>query len=345
MKVLLLDLDSKIPNLALMRIAAHHRALGDEVQFGRGIARTVKSEMLGSMYDERIDSADKVYASLIFEKTVDKAWRLLEVRPDAIIGGTGWHLEKTLEDVGITTQAKDYSIYPGWPQSVGRTQEGCRLKCSFCVVPRKEGEVRPVSTIGDIWRGDPWPREILLLDNDFFAAANPWRERIREIREGDFKVSFNQGINARFLNEETAAAVASVKYFDDNFRRRCIYTAWDNRKDERTLMRGLQALVTAGVRRRHITVYVLIGFDHEKRSAREVLVDDDFYRIQQLREFGVLPYPMPYVRTPQTIGFQRWIVPGYDRRGVKWEEWERSRYQPRQLGFKNQSGDLFEQGA
>ena len=31
MKVLLFQLDGKIPNLALMRIAAHHRALGDEV--------------------------------------------------------------------------------------------------------------------------------------------------------------------------------------------------------------------------------------------------------------------------------------------------------------------------
>jgi len=31
MKALLFQLDGKIPNLAMMRIAAHHRALGDDV--------------------------------------------------------------------------------------------------------------------------------------------------------------------------------------------------------------------------------------------------------------------------------------------------------------------------
>lgn len=31
MNVLLLQLDGKIPNIALMRLAAHHRALGDVV--------------------------------------------------------------------------------------------------------------------------------------------------------------------------------------------------------------------------------------------------------------------------------------------------------------------------
>lgn len=33
MKVLLFQLDGKIPNIALMRISAHHKALGDSVLF------------------------------------------------------------------------------------------------------------------------------------------------------------------------------------------------------------------------------------------------------------------------------------------------------------------------
>ena len=33
MKALLFQLDGKLPNIALMRIAAHHRALGHEVDF------------------------------------------------------------------------------------------------------------------------------------------------------------------------------------------------------------------------------------------------------------------------------------------------------------------------
>ena len=40
---------------------------------------------------------------------------------------------------------------------------------------------------------------------------------------------------------------------------------------------------------------------------------------------------MPYVRTPELIGFQRWIIGAYDK-GVPWAEWQRARYQPRNLG-------------
>lgn len=128
MKVLLLQLDGKIPNVALMRVAAHHRGLGNEVELRHGGLRGL------------LDQADKIYASLIFEKTKWKAERLLLERPDAVVGGTGWDLAVTLETHGITNLEQDYSIYPGWRQSIGFTQRGCTLKCSFCVVPRKEGK-------------------------------------------------------------------------------------------------------------------------------------------------------------------------------------------------------------
>jgi hypothetical protein len=49
MEVLLIDVDSKIPNLALMKISAYHKQRGDEVGFD-------------------IDDPDVIYASVIFEK-------------------------------------------------------------------------------------------------------------------------------------------------------------------------------------------------------------------------------------------------------------------------------------
>ena len=183
--------------------------------------------------------------------------------------------------------------------------------------------MRPESTIGEIWRGDPWPRELLLLDNDFFGQAN-WRDRIKEIRDGGFKVSFNQGINARFLTDEAAEAIASVDYRDDSMKVKRIYTAWDNRKDEHRLFNGLNRLVKYGVKPDHIMVYMLCGYwpgeTHEDRE----------YRRLRLREFGAMPYPMPYVRTPELIGFQRWIVGAYDKR-IPWKDWSKARYEPRNI--------------
>jgi hypothetical protein len=56
-------------------------------------------------------------------------------------------------------------------------------------VPKKEGKPRSVSTVYDIWRGEPYPKHLHLLDNDFFGQPREhWEARIDEIRSGGFKV-------------------------------------------------------------------------------------------------------------------------------------------------------------
>jgi hypothetical protein len=319
-RILLLQLDGKLPNLALMRIAAHHSC--HDVTFRHaGNLLTVEPglfELMGEPFD-------RVYASLIFARTKPVADRVKEIYTNAIIGGTGWDPKLSLEDVGITTETVDYSIYPRFKDSIGFTQRGCRLRCKFCVVPEKEGAVREENTIPEIWRGEGYPKHLLLLDNDFFGQPN-WQARISEIQSGNFKVSFNQGINARMLTDETAAAIASVRYYDDQFQARRIYTAWDNQKDEQRLFVGLNALVKHGVKPDHIMVYMLVGYwSGETQADRE-------YRRAQLREFGCRPYPMPFVRTPELVGFQRWVIGAYDKR-ITWADWEKARYQPRNLGI------------
>ncbi len=324
--VLLLQLDGKLPNLALMRLASHHRAKGDAVT----LRMACNSRSVQPRFDD--PAWDQVWASLIFTRTRPLADEAAHVYDDILFGGTGWSLDQTLEGHGITTTTLDYTDYPTWRQSLGFTQRGCRLKCSFCVVPRKEGAVQATATIYDIWRGDPWPREVLLLDNDFFGQAD-WRGRIDELQTGKFKVSFNQGINARMLNDETAAAIASVDYRDDSMKVKRIYTAWDNRKDERALFAGLNALVKHGVKPDHIMVYMLIGY-----WPGETTVDRE-YRRAQLRAFGARPYPMPFVRTPELVGFQRWVIGAYDK-AVPWAAWTRARYEPRNLQIDGAQTDF-----
>lgn len=321
MNVLLLQLDGKLPNIALMRIAAHHRALGDDVTFRR--AQNV------SALDRHLTDPDfgRVYGSLIFESSRHLGERLREVYPDAIVGGTGWDVGLRLEEVGIWTKRQDYSIYPRFQQSIGFTQRGCRLKCKFCVVPTKEGPVKEEQAIADLWRGDPYPRELILLDNDFFGQPN-WDTRIEEMIAGDFKVSFNQGINARMLTDEAAQAIASVRYYDDQFKTRRIYTAWDNRRDEDRLMAGLSALVKYGVKPDHIMVYILIGY-----WPGEGLADWE-YRRAALREFGARPYPMPFVRSKEAVGFQRWVIGAYDK-AISWSDWHSAGYEPRRLHIRD----------
>ncbi len=321
MRVLLLHLDGKLPNIALMRVAAHHRALGDEVELRHVPTVSAVGRTLDDLIHEKHGA---VYASLIFERTRPVAERVLKVYPGAIVGGTGFDVSGTLEQRGITTLKQDYSIYqPKWTQSIGFTQRGCRLKCSFCVVPKKEGGARDEQSVADIWRGDPYPRHLILLDNDFFGAPS-WRQRIAEIRDGEFKVCFSQGINVRAVDDEAADAIASVDYRDDMMRERRIFTAWDNRRDEKKLFAGLEKLTARGVKPRHIMVYMLIGYWPGETT------EDREHRRARLREFGCLPYPMPFVRTPELVAFQRWVISRNDK-SVPWADWLAAKAQPRNL--------------
>ena len=118
---------------------------------------------------------DDVYASAIFEKTRPLVEELKRVFPKAIVGGTGSGSASRLEEIGVSGFEQDYSLYPRYAFSIGFTQRGCRLRCPFCVVPWKEGKVKPAQSIYEIWRGDPWPRYLVLLDNDFFGQTG-WRE-------------------------------------------------------------------------------------------------------------------------------------------------------------------------
>ena len=317
-QVLLLQLDGKIPNLALLRIAHHHRGIGDRV--------TTRAAGNWNAIEPRLNdpSYDKVYASAIFERTKPLAERVGQIYPGAVTGGTGVDPAIRLSDAGIPDDGPaDYSDYPHWTSSIGFTQRGCRLRCPFCVVPHKEGAIGNGRTIAEIWRGEPWPRHVLLLDNDFFGHPQ-WPARVRELKDGRYRVCLTQGVNARMLNTESAAALASLDYRDDQMQTRRLYTALDNPKDAGRFLKGLQLLVNHGVRPHQIFVYMLVGYwPNESHTDRE-------NRLRIIREFGALPYPMPYRRTRELIGFQRWVVQGWDR-SVPWSEWKAARYHPKRL--------------
>lgn len=337
MNVLAFHLDGKLPNLALMRAAAHYRARGAVFELRK--AGNVQA------VEPRLDDPkrDLVIGSTIFEWTRPVAERVREIYPAAVIGGTGWSVASSLNELGIDDGPIDYTDYADsmlTPYSIGYLARGCRLKCSFCVVPRKEGKIRSVATIEQVWRGDPWPRELVILDNDFFGNPN-WAELINAMIAGRFKVCFCQGINARFLDDETAAAIASVDYRDERMNEKRIFTAWDGKRDEKRLFRGLEALVRHGVKPTEIMVYMLIGYD-DTHADRE-------YRRAKLREFGARPYPMAYVRDDKFLQcFKGWVIGAYDKIDPKtgkpfisWERWLAAKGNPRNLGSRRVSLSLF----
>ncbi|KAA0571106.1 radical SAM protein [Azospirillum sp. Sh1] len=300
--------DGKLPNLALMKIVHWHRTRGDDVVFTWSAERDLLDR----------PHYDRVYGSFTFSTSADKVSRFRATWPDAIIGGTGSSTPITVEQIiGLPEyEHYDYSVYPAETRSIGFTARGCRLSCKFCVVPTKEGRPRSVNTIADIWRGGDLPRHLILLDNDFFGQpAEQWRARIREIAEGGFRVCFMQGINTRLIDDEAAEALASIQYYDDGFKHRRLYTAWDNLKDEQVFFRGVERLERAGIRPYRLFVYMLVGFDKHETWARL------FHRFNRMVERGLLPYPMVYGDRTRTLPLGGWNEPIEHRTLGEFQRW------------------------
>lgn len=317
------QIDGTLPNLALMRLAAHHRKRGDQMHF----TRVVRRELFEPPYDV-------VYGSAIFKFSADRVERFRREFPGAIVGGTGSGSDATVEGLIGDAVELDYSLYPAFGSSIGFTQRGCRLSCKFCVVPAKEGRPRAVATAAEIWRGPPWPKNLHLLDNDFFGQAD-WQARINEIRAGGFKVSFTQGINIRAMTPAVAEALSSVEYRCNEFRRRRLYTAWDNLKDEETFFRGVDMLDAAGIPPRHLMAFMLIGFD--KRETWDRI----HHRFDRMVERGIKPYPMPFDQTNRDLKrFQRWAVLGIHRI-VPFSEY-RAGFKTKRSAARRSDGDLFD---
>lgn len=297
MKIRMTHIDGKIPNLALMKLSHWHKSRGDTIFYSKSPIRTPLDE-----------EYDAIYGSTIFTFSEHLLEAFKSDFPDAIVGGTGTGEKRTVEElIGSEYEHYDYSGYPGYKFSIGFTARGCRLNCKFCVVPSKEGRPRPINSIYDIWRGEPFPKNILLLDNDFFGQPKEqWKERIKEIIDGSFKVSFNQGINIRLIDDEAAYNLSTIPYYDDQFTKRMLYTAWDNLKDEEIFFRGVDRLKNAGIQPNRLMVYMLIGYDKEETWERI------FYRFNKMVEQGIRPYPMVYNNESKALKeFQRWVVRRY----------------------------------
>ena len=291
MKVAIFDVDGKIPNLALMKLSAFHKSQGDSVE--------LYSPLFKHDYD-------KIYASKIF-KFSDRSM-LDESR--MTIGGTGWDLKKNLPDE-IESLVPDYSLY-GYPHNIGFTQRGCRLKCSFCVVPEKEGKPCGVNTIDELWtqRDSDF---LVLLDNDFFG--NPqWQDRIDEIADMRLKVSFSQGLNIRNMKQNQAEALAKVNFSNLNGTKKQVHFAWDDPRHEKLIHKGLRTCFDAGIKAYQMAFFVLIGY----LSTPE----EDLHRVEVLRSYGVDPFAMPYNKENYyQRTFARWVNRREIFKTVPWAEY------------------------
>lgn len=204
MKILLVDVDSKIPNLALMKISSHHQNKGDSVKLKRigynGYKEGKRIFVSGIGYD-------KVYVSTIFS-TNHKAIRVSGCE-NVEYGGSGEDLKKRLPDE-IDDCCPDYGIYPENKRSYGFITRGCIRTCWFCQVPEKEGRL--------CFYRDPFDiihfKETEFLDNNFLAYENAV-DILKQLIKRKIRFRFNQGLDIRLVTDEIASLLAQSRYIGD----------------------------------------------------------------------------------------------------------------------------------
>ncbi len=267
MNIMLIDLDSTIPNLALMKIAAYHRERGDSVSWNT-------------------NAPDKVYISCIFRKNAKKAdssaamLRATYGDIEIEIGGPGYDLKKRLP-MEIETISPDYSIYPDCEYSLGFTTRGCIRNCSFCIVPKKEGKLKKVSDIEKIH--NPKHSAIKLLDNNVLAMPENFKHICDYCAKNNLKIDFSQGLDARLLTDELAAYLAKVKPLA------CFDFAFDSWDYEQDVIKTVELLKKHGINPRNkVMFYVYCSNDLDGPTG----IKSAIRRCYKLRELGTNPYVM-----------------------------------------------------
>ena len=203
-KILLVDVDSKIPNIALMKLSTYHKELNDNVEL-----KILNYDYYphNKNYVIYTDDYDLVYVSTIFKNNVGrvKLFGSAEVR----FGGVAESLETKLP-IDVESCSLDYSIYPDNKISYGFITRGCIRNCYFCVVREKEGLIHKYRNIDQIVKH----KKVNFLDNNILAYPKA-NEILQELIDKKISCWFNSGLDIRLINEENAYLLSQLKYLGE----------------------------------------------------------------------------------------------------------------------------------
>lgn len=272
MNVGLIDVDShNFPNLALMKISAHHKKRGDSVEWWNGLKHY-----------------DLVYKSKIFTDEYSTDVDYCINAEEVIKGGTGYDLQNRLPDE-IEHQFPDYGLYNITERAYGFLTRGCPRHCPFCIVSEKEGNVHTVADLSEFWNGQ---REIMLMDSNI-TASKDCENHFETLIASKALINFEGGLDIRFLTDKGADQL-------NRMRTSMIHFAWDNYEFQ-TYEKLKRFRPLFNTDDRHLRVYVLTNYNTTHSQ--------DLERIYKLKELGYDPFVMIYEKPSapkQTRRLQRW---------------------------------------
>jgi len=299
MKVLFVEPEyySRYPPLGLLKLISYYRSWADEIKYVRGHVRDQSfipnKIMITSLFTyawKPVHKAIEYYHDLYPNSEIHVGGIYASILPN--------NIQKSYPYVkihqGLFNKAEDFipaydvlneiDKWKNWDSSIIFSSRGCIRNCPFCIVPKLEGTIR--SVIDDIWSHiNSDYKKIILWDNNFLA--NPkWRDVLFELKELGYKVDFNQGLDARLINEENASLLAELKMPQIRF-------AYDWLGERDAVKKAVSIMNQNGIKGRNIFIYTLFNFFDPINK-----IGDDpesfLTRVRDILNFGCVSYPMRY---------------------------------------------------
>lgn len=228
------------PNYALMKISSYHKKQGDKVQWWNPLLHY-----------------DRVYSSKVFDFTPTNPY----LPDNAIRGGSGYSDIPIKSELPyeIDTMFPDYSIYPDCDYAIGYLTRGCIRNCRWCIVPRKEGKIRPYRTWQELVRQDT--KKLVLMDNNILACEHGINQLESLIGSG-YMIDLNQGMDARLVDDCIAEILSKLKWI------RFIRFSCDQKSQIEPIRKTIDLLGKYGVKPYRIFIYLLVTNDIQDASDR-----------------------------------------------------------------------------
>lgn len=258
-----MDKGKRFPNLALMKLARYHKERGDSVEW----------------YNAFTDRYDVAYISKVFTFSPDYGFAVNADRVER--GGTGYRDYSKLLPAEVDGLQPDYSLYRHIVDkrtAYGFLTRGCLRQCPWCIVPRKEGNLRPYMDIEQI--AIEGRNRVVLMDNNVLGI-DYGIEQIVKIADMGIAVDFNQDLDCRLITPDIAQLLARVKWI------KYIRLACDTSAQIPHLLRACDLLADAGYHK-DVFVNVLLTDD----------INECLHRIHSLCAYTrlrVMPFAQPYL--------------------------------------------------
>lgn len=300
MKIGLVDVDGKhYPNLALMKLSAWHKSIGDSVEFAS------------------IGHYDIIYKSKVFTFTDEKHVPMASCDKE-VKGGTGYKIYSDLPDE-IEHIQPDYALY-NTEHAYGFLTRGCIRKCPWCIVPTKEGAIKAHACIDEFIGSN---RSAVLMDNNPLASDHGLQQIERCIELG-VKIDFNQGLDARIIasNIDIARLLSRAKWLKP------LRMACDTLSQMESVEKATGMLRSLGCTPKNYFIYVLVKD-----------IDDALARVNMCKRLGLDPFAQPYrdfddnTVNPEASAFSRWVNRKQIFKTSQWIEYKATITDGRQMAL------------